>query len=132
MGSKFDPHNYRGNKNLVDLIKKMQLDKTTPAPSSVSANSEDDSPDNISPPTPLNALASSANSAKINDELNDEFYSSVASMPLASVSIHSDIQTYVAPIYSKKNLEIIKQSNPILDSLRNLPSIMARTFIKKT
>ena len=103
MGSKFDPHNYRGNKNLVDLIKKMQLDKTAPVPSSVSANSKDDSPDNISPPTPLNALASSAHSAKINDELNDEFYSSVASMPPASVSIHSDILIKTLRLLLQKN-----------------------------
>ena len=103
MGSKFDPHNYRGNKNLVDLIKKMQLDKTTPAPSSVSANSEDDSPDNISPPTPLNALASSANSAKINDELNDEFFSSVA-------SIHQHLSPYIRIFKLMLHLYILKKT----------------------
>ena len=136
MGSEFDPHNYKGNQNLVEFIKKMQFDNNAPVPSSASAISENDSPDNISPPTPPPALAPSAHSAKINnellDEITDEFYSSIASMPQASISTHSDIQTYVAPRKNNKNLEIIKPSNPILRSLRNLPSRMARTFIKKT
>ena len=66
----------------------------------------------------------------INSYLQDEFCSSISSVPPATNSITSHVSDNLIPPNYEKKLEQIKPKNSIFKSLRNLPSRMARTFKK--
>jgi len=125
MGSKFDPYNYKGNKALIKFIENMQKDKPV-SKSSLSNTSEPAM--SLETPTPVSVAPDAP--ANINNELKDEFCSSISSIPPASISSKSHISNHFSPPKHDKKLEKIIPSNSILRSLRNLPSRMARTFKK--
>jgi hypothetical protein len=125
MGSKFDPYNYKGNKALIKFIENMQKDKPV-SKSSLSTTSEPAM--SLETPTPVSVAPDAP--ANINNELKDEFCSSISSIPPASISSKSHISNHFSPPKHDKKLEKIIPSNSILRSLRNLPSRMARTFKK--
>ena len=127
MGSKFDPYNYKGNKALIKFIENMQKDKPV-SKSSLSNTSVTES--DLSLKTPLPVSVAPDTPANFNDELKDEFCSSISSIPPASLSTKSHISNHLSPPKHDKKLEKIIPSNSILRSLRNLPSRMARTFKK--
>ena len=128
MGDEFDPHNYKGNKNLIELIKKFQKDKPVSKSSLSSLSSNPvDILDSQSPPLTCPTTHAPTN---INSYLKDEFCSSISSVPPATNSINSHVSDNLIPPNYEKKLEQIKPKNSIFKSLRNLPSRMARTFKK--
>ena len=127
MGSKFDPYNYKGNKALIKFIENMQKDKPV-SKSSLSNTSVTEPAMSLKTPTPFSVAPDTP--ANINNELKDEFCSSISSIPPASIPAKSHISNHFSPPKHDKKLEKIIPSNSILRSLRNLPSRMARTFKK--